>query len=53
MDMQKIADKFQREHRGKGTVSHVTDYSFQYTTLPDKNGKTESCTYMLSYFLEL
>lgn len=53
MDMNKIAKQFANDHLGKGTVDKVTDYSFQYTTLPDKNGKSESVVYMQSYFVEL
>lgn len=53
MDMKKIAAKFQNDHLGKGEVSKVTDYSFTYTTLPDKNGKTATEVYYLTWFLNI
>lgn len=34
----------------KGTITDVTDYSFTFETLPDKNGKTEKTVVMESYF---
>ena len=53
LTMKEYADKFAREHRGKGVVSKVTSYSFTYTTLPlKKDEKPVSCVYMLSYFWE-
>ena len=51
--MQEYADAYQRQHRGKGTVSSVTDYSFKYTTLPLKDTEQpKSHVVMLSYFWE-
>ena len=54
LTMQEYADRFQREHRGKGKVIKVTDYSFWWETLPDfKNPetKTKTTVYMKSYFM--
>lgn len=53
MSMQELVVEFQKKNRGKGTVSKVNDYSFEFFTLPDKNGKVETTVYMLSYFLNL
>lgn len=36
--------------RHKGRVTAVTNYSFTFETLPDKNGKTEKTVVMESYF---
>lgn len=51
--MEENAMSFQRKNRGKGVVTKVTDSSFEFTTFPDKNGKTVTTVYMLSYFLDL
>ena len=53
MNMRELAVEFQRKNRGKGVVSKVNDYSFEFSTLPDKNGKVETTVYMLSYFLNV
>lgn len=50
--MEKLANKFWKEHRGQGRVVSVNSYSFIWETLPDKNGNTKQTVYMLSYFLE-
>lgn len=50
--MEKIANEFWKQNRGKGRVVNITDYSFVWETLPDKNGSTKQVTYMLSYFME-
>lgn len=47
LDMNKIAKDFQNKHK-KGTVSNITDYSFQYTE--KKKDKEDSVIYMESYF---
>lgn len=52
-EMELLAANFWKQHRGSGRVSTVTEYSFTWETLPDKNGKVTSVTYMKSYFLEL
>lgn len=52
MNMNEIAAEFQRKNRGKGTVSKITDYSFEFYTIPDKNGKSETTIYMISYFVK-
>ncbi len=51
--MEKMANEFQRQHRGKGKVTKVNDYSFVWETLPDKNGNTKQTVYMLSYFMKI
>lgn len=48
-----IISKFIFSHLLKGEVSKITDYSFEYTTFPDKNGKTESTIYTKSYFMKI
>lgn len=53
MNMQELSDKFWKDHRGSGRVTSVTNYSFTWETLPDKDGKVKATVYMLSYFLAL
>lgn len=48
--MEEYAVTFQKQHRGTGRVTKVTDYCFYWETLPDKNGKTTTTVYMESYF---
>lgn len=48
--MQDYAAQYQKQHRGKGTVSNVTNYSFVFTTLPDKQGNQSSVVVMESWF---
>lgn len=51
--MQEYADMYQKQHRGKGYYSDLTDYSFKWTTLPTKeNEKPTTCIFMKSYFWE-
>lgn len=50
MNMQELANKYARTHRGSGSVSKVNDYSFVWETLPDKNGKTQVTVFYASYF---
>ena len=53
-DMKTIARMFANDHIGKGVVSHITDYSFMYTTTPkNEKEKQVSTVYMLSYFMEI
>lgn len=40
--------EYLKQHKGK--VTAVTNYSFTFETLPDKNGKTEKTVVMESYF---
>lgn len=51
--MQKIANDFWTKNRGKGVVDKVTDYSFVWTTNPNKEGKTSTIVYYMSYFVKL
>ena len=49
--MEEYAEAYQKKHKGKGKVSNVKDYSFEFTTLPKKeNEKEKVYTVMLSYF---
>ena len=50
--MKELAKQYQKEHRGQGEVTKVTDYSFDFTSLPDKNGNTKTVSVMRSYFYE-
>jgi hypothetical protein len=53
LTMEEYANKYLKQHRGKGRVSDVTKYSFKWTTLPLKeNEKPVTYVFMLSYFLE-
>ena len=40
--------EYLKQHRGR--ITAVTNYSFTFETLPDKNGKTEKIVVMESYF---
>jgi hypothetical protein len=40
--------EYLKQHKGK--VTNVTNYSFTFETLSDKNGKTEKTVVMESYF---
>lgn len=51
--MKELADEFWKKNKGKGMVTKVTDYSFTWSSLPDKNGKTIETVYYPSYFLKL
>lgn len=56
MDMQKIANEYQKKHRGKGRVTKVTDYSFWWETLPNPkklDEKTKTTVFYTSYFIEV
>lgn len=48
--MEQKAELFRRTHLGQGYISKVTDYCFEWTTNPDKNGKSTKTTYMETYF---
>lgn len=50
--MEELANKFLKEHKGKGKVTKLTDYCFWWESLPDKNGVTKTTVYMKSYFLK-
>lgn len=53
MNMNNIANEFATKNRAKGTLKRVTNYSFDFETNVDKNGKSVTTTYMESYFLNL
>lgn len=51
--MEEYAFMYQKQHRGKGCVSDITNYSFKWTTLPMKeNEQPKSYYMMISYFVE-
>lgn len=51
-EMETYARQYQKEHRGKGLVSDITNYSFKFTTLPKKQDETPKSYYVMkSYFL--
>ena len=51
--MGNYAEQYQKQNRGKGTVSNVTSYCFTFTSLPDKKGNQTSYVVMKSWFTKL
>ena len=49
--MKELAMQYERQHAGR--VTKITNYSFEFETLPDKNGSTKKYVVMKSYFLKL
>ena len=54
-NMREMSYEFERQkgNLGKGMVTKVTDYSFVWTTNPDKNGNTKETVYYASYFVNV
>ena len=50
-NMEELARKYERKHAGH--VTKITNYSFEFETVPNKDGKVEKYVVMLSYFLKL
>lgn len=48
--MQDLATQYCKTHKGR--VTKLNDYSFEFETLPDKDGKVKKYTVMLSYFFK-
>lgn len=51
--MEDYAVEYQKQNKGKGTVSNVTPYCFTFTSLPDKKGNQTSYVVMKSWFTRL
>ena len=49
--MEELAREHERKHAGH--VTKTTNYSFEFETVPNKDGKVEKYVVMLSYFLKL
>lgn len=49
--MEELARKYARNHAGY--VTKITSYSFEFETVPNKDGKVEKYVVMLSYFFKL
>ena len=50
-NMEELAREYERKHAGH--VTKITSYSFEFETVPNKDGKIEKYVVMLSYFLKL
>ena len=52
-EMEQYAKQYQHQHRGKGYVSNVTNYSLKFTTYPSKKDESPKSYYVMkSYFWE-
>lgn len=49
--MEELAREYERKH--KGHVTKITSYSFEFETVPNKDGKVEKYVVMRSYFFEM
>ena len=49
--MEELARKYERKHEGH--VTKITDYSFEFETVPNKDGKVERYVVMSSYFFKM
>ena len=49
--MEELARKYERKH--KGHVTKITSYSFEFETVPNKDGKVEKYVVMSSYFFKM
>ena len=49
--MEELAREYERKHADH--VTEITSYSFEFETVPNKDGKVEKYVVMLSYFLKL
>ena len=49
--MEELAREYERKH--KGHVIKITNYSFEFETVPNKDGKVEKYVVMQSYFFKM
>ena len=49
--MEKLAREYERKHAGH--VTKITSYSFEFETVPNKEGRAKKYVMMSSYFLKL
>ena len=49
--MKELAREYERKHAGH--VTKITSYSFEFETVPNKEGRTKRYVVMSSYFLKL
>ena len=49
--MEELARKYERKHEGH--VTKITSYSFEFETVPNKEGKTKKYVVMRSYFFKM
>ena len=48
--MEELAREYERKHAGH--VTKITGYSFEFETVPNKDGRTERYVVISSYFLK-
>ena len=51
--MREYAYEYEMKHKNKGMITKLEDYRFLFVEKADKNGKSNSCWVMLSWFLDL
>ena len=49
--MEELAREYERKH--KGHVTKITNYSFEFETVPNKDGKVEKYVVMRTYFFKM
>lgn len=49
-NMEELAREYERKHEGH--ITKITSYSFEFETVPNKEGKTKKYVVMRSYFFK-